>query len=347
MAERLVDLLDALHAERLETWEPAQLRHNIDQRRINVEQFDPIGAPQVDEPIAPFELVDVEGGVVRSRDLVQRGAAVLVFFRHESCPACNIALPYYDRNLWPTLSSLGVPLVAISPQVPEALINVRRRHGFTFHVASDPGARLGRRFGLIFKSLNEPSPTAVAQGIGEMTNPAIVVIDADHRVRFIDVTPDWMARTEAGPVIEAVDKVLEDRLEPAGAWSSRPSAASSPLQLPFGGRGEADRSDVGTARRPGHRRFPPWRASTAIPAAACRHSGCGETGRADLAVRPGPASGVGNDLCSRRARTARSCAHPSKRRGARTGFGRGAMGGNPRRSVRRLRSRIGRSERRG
>jgi hypothetical protein len=36
-------------------------------------------------------------------------------------------------------------------------------------------------------------------------------------VRFIDVTPNWMARTEAGPVIEAVHKVLEDRLEPAGA----------------------------------------------------------------------------------------------------------------------------------
>jgi peroxiredoxin len=217
MAERLVDLLDALHAERIATWEPEQLQRNIDQRRVNVAAFDPAGAPRAGETIAPFELQDVEGGALRSQDLVKGGAAVLVFFRHQSCPACNIALPYYDRNLWPALSSLGVPLVAISPQIPEALVNVRRRHGFAFHVASDPGARLGRRFGLIFKSLSEPTAASIAQGIGEMTNPAVVVIDADHRVRFIDVTPNWMARTEAGPVIEAVHKVLEDRLEPAGA----------------------------------------------------------------------------------------------------------------------------------
>jgi len=217
MTERLVDLLGALHAERVRTWEPAQLQRNIDQRRINVERFDPATAPKVGETIAPFELNDVEGGVLRSQDLVKNGPAVVVFFRHESCPACNIALPYYDRNLWPTLSSLGVPLVAISPQIAEALINVRRRHDFAFHVASDPGARLGRRFGLTFKSEGEPSPVQIAQGWAEMTHPTVVVIDQDHAVRFIDITPDWMARTEAEPVIEAVRKVLEDRLEPAGA----------------------------------------------------------------------------------------------------------------------------------
>lgn len=217
MAERVVDLLGALHAERVRTWEPGQLQRNIDQRRINVERFDAAGAPKVGETVAPFELEDVEDGALRSQDLVKNGPAVLVFFRHESCPACNIALPYYDRNLWPTLSSLGVPLVAISPQIPGSLINVRRRHDFGFHVASDAGASLGRRFGLTFKSEGEPKPETIAQGLAEMTHPTIVVIDADHVVRFIDVTPDWMARTEAGPVIEAVRRVLEGRLEPVGA----------------------------------------------------------------------------------------------------------------------------------
>jgi len=217
MAERLVDLLGALHAERIQTWEPEQLQRNIDQRRINTERFDPERAPKVGETIAPFELDDVVAGPVHSQDLVKNGPAVLVFFRHQSCPACNIALPYYDRNLWPTLSSLGVPLVAISPQIAEALINVRQRHDFSFHVASDPGATLGRRFGLTFKSEGEPNPTSIAQGLAELTNPAVVVIDADHVVRFVDVTPNWMARTEAEPVIEAVRKVLESRLESVDA----------------------------------------------------------------------------------------------------------------------------------
>jgi len=82
MTERLVDLLGALHAERINTWPPEQLQRNIDQRRINVERFDPKAAPNVGEPIAPFALESVEGGVLRSRDLVAKGPAVLVFFRH-------------------------------------------------------------------------------------------------------------------------------------------------------------------------------------------------------------------------------------------------------------------------
>ena len=221
MTERLVDLLGALHAERIKTWPAEQLQRNIEQRRINSERFDREAAPKVGEVIAPFELESVEvdvnvdsvapRGALRSQDLVKNGPAVLVFFRHESCPACNIALPYYDRNLWPTLSSLGVPLVAISPQIPGSLINVKNRHNFTFQVASDSGARLGRRFGLTFKSEGEPKPESIAQGLAELTHPAVVVIDANHVVRFVDVTPNWMARTEAEPVIEAVRALVEAR----------------------------------------------------------------------------------------------------------------------------------------
>jgi peroxiredoxin len=211
MTERLVDLLGALHAERITAWPAEQLQRNIEQRRINVERFDAAGAPKVGQALAPFELESVEGGALRSPDLVKNGAAVLLFFRHESCPACNIALPYYDRNLWPTLSSLGVPLVAISPQIPGSLINVKNRHNFTFHVASDTGARLGRRFGLTFKSEGEPKPESIAQGLAELTHPAVVVIDANHVARFVDVTPNWMARTEAGPVIEAVRALSDAR----------------------------------------------------------------------------------------------------------------------------------------
>ena len=217
MSERLVELLAALHTERLTTWPAEQLQRNIDQRRLNVERFDPETAPKVGQAIAPFELQSVQGGLLRSLDLVKNGPAVLVFFRHESCPACNIALPYYDRNLWPTLSSLGVPLVAISPQIPEALANVRNRHDFQFQVASDSGASLGRRFGLTFKSEGAPKPESIAQGLAELTHPTVVVIDANHVLRFIDVTPNWMARTEAEPVLEAVRQLIEARPQTAVA----------------------------------------------------------------------------------------------------------------------------------
>ena len=217
MTESLNDLLAALHAERVRTWDPQALQVNVRQRRTLVETADRAAWVKAGDQAPDVRLTEVDGEELTLQGLTAKGPVVLILFRFATCPACNIALPYYDRNLWPTLSSLGIPLVAISPQVPEALINVRQRHGFGFRVASDPGARLGRRFGLTFKSESEPTPTAVAQGLAEMTHPTVVVIDADHRVRFVEVTPDWMARTEAEPVVEAVRKVLEERLEPVGA----------------------------------------------------------------------------------------------------------------------------------
>jgi hypothetical protein len=32
----------------------------------------------------------------------------------------------------------------------------------------------------------------------------VLVIDTDRVVRFVDVSPDWLVRTEAAPIIEAV-----------------------------------------------------------------------------------------------------------------------------------------------
>jgi hypothetical protein len=56
----------------------------------------------------------------------------------------------------------------------------------------------------------EPKPESIADGLAEMTHPTVVVIDANHKVRFIDGAPNWMARIEAEPVpvIEAVRAVL-------------------------------------------------------------------------------------------------------------------------------------------
>ncbi len=42
--------------------------------------------------------------------------------------------------------------------------------------------------------------------------PTVVVIGQDRAVRFADVAPDWLARTEAEPVLEAVRAIS---LQPA------------------------------------------------------------------------------------------------------------------------------------
>lgn len=212
--ETLGGLLADLHAERLRTWDPAVLQINIDQRRTLVETAEPARWPQVGQALESFALEEVDGERLTLESLTAEGPAVLVFFRFAGCPACNIALPYYDRRLAPALMTLGARLVAVSPQVPERLVEIKRRHRLGFEVASDRDNALGRRFGILYTADAATQAAAKTKGtfIGDTTGtgtwelpqPAVVVIGQDRRVKFADVSPDWLVRTEADPVIAAV-----------------------------------------------------------------------------------------------------------------------------------------------
>lgn len=212
--ESVRQLLGDLHAHRIKTMKPEDLQVNIDQRQLLVDTADRSKFVKPGDVVADFSLEDVDGGTLTLNGLLRDGPVVLVFFRFAGCPACNIALPYYQRQLFPALQALGVTLVAVSPQVPERLGEIRTKHNLGFKVASDTGNALGRRFGIVFTTSEASQAYAKAKGADlaavtgtgtwDLPMPTIVVIGQDRIVRFAEVTPDWMARTEAEPVIEAV-----------------------------------------------------------------------------------------------------------------------------------------------
>ena len=213
MSETLESLLAALHAERVRTWDPAKLQVNIDQRRELVDTFDPAKVVRAGDVFPEFALEDVEGGVLSRESLTHYGPAVLIFFRFAGCPACNIALPHYQRALWPALKNAGIPLVAVSPQVPERLVEIRRRHDLGFRVASDRGNRLAQALGITYHAnaasrAGGEGPGWIGEVIGtnswELPQPAAIVIDRDGTVLFADVSPDWLVRTEADAILSAI-----------------------------------------------------------------------------------------------------------------------------------------------
>ncbi|HCS43842.1 MAG TPA: alkyl hydroperoxide reductase [Pseudomonas sp.] len=218
MSESLNHLLANLHAERLVTWEPAALQVNIDQRQRLVNEARVDDFVKAGDSLEPFTLLKVEGGSLSRDELLANGPAVLIFFRFAGCPACNIALPYYQRRLYPQLQALGVPLVAVSPQVPQKLVEIKTRHHLELQVASDPDNSLGRRLGILysFDEASRKAALAKGKGIGETTGtgtwelpqPTVVVIAKDGTVAFAEVSPDWLLRTEADPVLRAVEQLL-------------------------------------------------------------------------------------------------------------------------------------------
>jgi peroxiredoxin len=214
LPESLRRLLAELHASRVATWRPEDLQVNIDQRQRLVDAAQHARFVKVGDVIEPFSVPNVSGGIVDLDTLLEKGPAVLIFFRFAGCPACNIALPYYQRHLLPALQSLGASLLALSPQIPDRLLDIQQRHGLEFIVATDLNNELGRQFGILYTADEASQRAALARGkpIGDVTGtgtwelpmPTAIVVDRSRVVRFVDVAPDWLVRTEAEPIIDAV-----------------------------------------------------------------------------------------------------------------------------------------------
>jgi peroxiredoxin len=209
--------LDKLQAERNASW-PADRLAAHEAFRLSLEETaDRRAFVAPGDVVEPFTLLEVDGGVVSLDELLQSGPVVLIFFRFEGCPACNVALPAYRDALFPEAERLGAHLVAVSPQIPEKLRAIKERHGFEFLVAADPEATLLHAFGIAFGPDEEEQETrrrsgsdlgeVLGTGRWELPYPTVVVIDSNRVVRFADIHPNWMVRTEATAVVEAIRSI--------------------------------------------------------------------------------------------------------------------------------------------
>jgi peroxiredoxin len=208
---------EALQAERARTMAPADLAVNIRQREHLVANADSGKFPKAGDTVPEFTVAEVDAGQLTMHALLARGPLVLLFFRFATCPACNIALPHYAQTLAPELAARGATLLALSPQVPELLREIKNRHNLPFLVATDADNSLARHFGLTFLPTPEARANAEAKGsdlgatIGtgswELPMPAVIVIGRDGIITFADVSPDWLKRTEAQEVLAALPEV--------------------------------------------------------------------------------------------------------------------------------------------
>jgi len=206
--------LDALQAERDIEWDTEHLQSHEALRLSLEEEAVSRHMVRVGDVVSPFTLPEVDGGKVVLTDLLATAPVVLIFFRFEGCPACNAAWSAYQLSLAPVLQELGVHLVGVSPQAPEKLVAIKRRHDFQFQIASDGEATLIHEFGIGFAPAEEDREeqrllgrdigAVLGTGKWEFPFPTALVIDRDRVVRFADIHPDWMVRTESDVILDAV-----------------------------------------------------------------------------------------------------------------------------------------------
>jgi peroxiredoxin len=164
------------------------------------------------------DLVDVNGELTTLT--ADRGGrpAVVVFYRGEWCPYCNVALRNYQANLAPVLEERGIGLIAVSPQKPDGSLSMAEKHQLTFSVLSDPGNQLAGALGIATaptegargsqRAIGIDLPARNADGTYGVPMPTVVIVDAAGIIRWIDVHPNYTTRTEVADITAALDEHL-------------------------------------------------------------------------------------------------------------------------------------------
>jgi peroxiredoxin len=75
---------------------------------------------------------------------------VLIFYRGEWCPYCNLQLRTFQNHL-DEFAESGAQLVAISPETPDHSLSMAEKNELGFLVLSDVGANVIERYGLRYE----------------------------------------------------------------------------------------------------------------------------------------------------------------------------------------------------
>jgi peroxiredoxin len=174
----------------------------------------PSDAIEVGDRLDSFTLLDATGKAVTLEQILETGPAVIVFYRGGWCTYCNLALRTYQKDLLPELDRFGARLVAISPQSPDESLSTAEKASLTFTVLSDPGSRLARQIGIAFQQADDVLAAqrrlgldlvrVNAEGAIVLPRPTVLVVGRDRVVRFVDVRPDYTARTEVADIVRAL-----------------------------------------------------------------------------------------------------------------------------------------------
>jgi peroxiredoxin len=171
---------------------------------------------QIGEKIPILELTDPFGGIVTVNPDDLNNPLVLVFYRGQWCPYCNLTLRYYQNHLG-AIKKKDARLLAISPQTSDNSLSTKEKHSLEFEVLSDIDNTLARKFGLVFKlnkdmiHIYKNSGYDLTEVNGsnkfELPIPATFVIDKNGVVRARHVDTDYTKRMDVEDILEALDKI--------------------------------------------------------------------------------------------------------------------------------------------
>jgi peroxiredoxin len=163
-------------------------------------------AVKAGEIAPPFRLRSRDGAFVSLSEVLDRGPAVISFFRGIWCPFCNLATQALARAQ-SEIEQLGATLAGLSPFPGSEGSSI-------LPLLSDPGCRIAARYRIVFTVPPQFQPAYLALGYPGSAEggpnrwvlplPATYVVDRNGRVVLSYVDADYRRRLEPAEIIVAL-----------------------------------------------------------------------------------------------------------------------------------------------
>jgi peroxiredoxin len=220
IAQDLQEKLDAKKSAFEQSAEPQKIK-DYDEGIELVRQSGVLDdALNVGDSAPNFTLPDAAENNVTLADLLADGPVVMVWYRGEWCPYCNIQLEDIQNHIG-AFNEAGAQVVAISPETPDRGWALQDRMAIDFHVLSDAKSAVGKQYGVVYEL--PPKIAGYYQDAFDLHGKnaddsnllplaAAYVIDQQGVITYAYLDADYRKRAETSVLLEEV-KALDNRAE--------------------------------------------------------------------------------------------------------------------------------------
>jgi polyisoprenoid-binding protein YceI/peroxiredoxin len=164
-----------------------------------------------------FALPDITGRKQSLAVALKKGPVVLVFYRGEWCPFCNLQLRALEEA-YPDMKALGASLIGIAPQLEKRASVQAEKNKLSFPLLADKTGKTMRRYRLLYDVPESMKNVFLdrygvdleeynGEGRWELPVTATFVIGTDGRIKARLVDMDYTKRMEPRDILATLRKL--------------------------------------------------------------------------------------------------------------------------------------------
>ena len=161
-----------------------------------------------------FKAKDQHGKVVELKELLKKGKVVLIFYRGQWCPYCNMFLKKLEDSLQ-LITDKGATLVAITPELPEYISKTIEKTKADYPILYDEDLKIMKAYDVEFEvpenvlTRYRNSGIKIDENNGRKNGnflpiPATYIIDKEANITYRFFQPDYKRR----PAVQEILKNL-------------------------------------------------------------------------------------------------------------------------------------------